>query len=289
MNKLFFYIKGHLKDHQKKTGKSYKQLILDMMDVKKPLHGEFTISALRLLTGKQTLIVKPFPKKTSKKGKTKDVTWEAQEVYCLENDKTRPKSEIEIFMISNGINFYAPAVERGRAELSEIVTPFKESLKECFELCNEVCGVLPQSLMKNGFGMIKKHLQAVVTIAESCNLATGSATIPDVPILPQPSATAPRKSRKRRAPSSTATQEQGDTQETQEGGGKDPLVSSRMDQFQCCCGLSFENRNDLEVHIDTHPKDSWACSFADCNKSYNSKGKVWKHYRQTHLGIFHHY
>ena len=117
LNKLFFYIKGHLKDHQKKTGKSYKQLILDMMDVKKPLHGEFTISALRLLTGKQTLIVKPFPKKTSKKGKTKDVTWEAQEVYCLENDKTRPKSEIEIFMISNGINFYAPAVERGRAEL----------------------------------------------------------------------------------------------------------------------------------------------------------------------------
>ena len=153
--------------------------------------------------------------------------------------------------------------------------------------------------MKTAFGLIHKHLQAVISIASSANLATGKASIPELPQFPAAAPSAPRRSRKRSAAATaTATQanegDEGQTGETgtQEGEPptKQPLVSSRMESNQCCCGLKFDTRQDLETHLDaSHPKGCWPCSLEGCGKSYSTGSKVWKHYRQTHLGIYHHY
>ena len=60
--------------------------------------------------------------------------------------------------------------------------------------------------------------------------------------------------------------------------------TTAMEQNQCPCGLLFNSREDLNTHIAGHKPSNWNCS--QCSKVYDSRGVLYKHYREKHIGVF---
>ena len=58
-----------------------------------------------------------------------------------------------------------------------------------------------------------------------------------------------------------------------------------MEENQCPCGRLFLNRDDLNSHITPqHKPNHWNCS--KCDKIYESRGVLYKHFRDKHQGLF---
>ena len=58
-----------------------------------------------------------------------------------------------------------------------------------------------------------------------------------------------------------------------------------MEDNQCPCGKLFVNREDLNSHITSqHKPNNWNCS--KCDKRYDSRGVLYKHFRDKHKGLF---
>ena len=60
--------------------------------------------------------------------------------------------------------------------------------------------------------------------------------------------------------------------------------TTAMEQNQCPCGLLFNSREDLNTHIGGHKPSNWNCS--QCSKVYDSRGVLYKHNREKHIGVF---
>ena len=57
-----------------------------------------------------------------------------------------------------------------------------------------------------------------------------------------------------------------------------------MEQNQCPCGLLSNSREDLNTHIAGHKPSNWNC--CQYSKVYDSRGVLYKHYREKHIGVF---
>ena len=58
-----------------------------------------------------------------------------------------------------------------------------------------------------------------------------------------------------------------------------------MEENQCPCGKLFVNREDLNSHITAeHKPNNWNCS--KCDKIYDRRGALYKHFRDKHQGLF---
>ena len=61
--------------------------------------------------------------------------------------------------------------------------------------------------------------------------------------------------------------------------------SCGMEDNQCPCRRLFLNRDDLNSHITAfHKPNNWNCS--KCDKIYESRGVLYKHFRDKHQGLF---
>ena len=61
--------------------------------------------------------------------------------------------------------------------------------------------------------------------------------------------------------------------------------SCGMEDNQCPCGRLFLNRDDMNSHISAeHKPNHWNCS--KCAKMYESRGALYKHFRDKHQGLF---
>ena len=61
--------------------------------------------------------------------------------------------------------------------------------------------------------------------------------------------------------------------------------SCGMEDNQCPCRRLFLNRDDLNSHITAfHKPNNWNCS--KCDKIYESRGVLYKHFREKHQGLF---
>ena len=170
--------------------------------------------------------------------------------------------------------------DTSREDFSGVVIPFLESLHETINLAKEAYKLLPNS-SQHKFGLILEHLKAANNVAKSTSLAndaakpaaaapssSSSAAVPPVP-LPLPPIAARKKPTRKRS---------------------DTAAPTRMSPNQCPCGLNFSSEDELITHINTsHDEYEWRCSEPDCGKMFRNKSAVWKHYRQSHLGYFHHY
>ena len=58
-----------------------------------------------------------------------------------------------------------------------------------------------------------------------------------------------------------------------------------MEENQCPCGRLFANRDILNSHITgQHKPNNWNCS--KCDKIFDSRGLLYKHFRDKHQGLF---
>ena len=58
-----------------------------------------------------------------------------------------------------------------------------------------------------------------------------------------------------------------------------------MEDTQCPCGKLFVNREDLNSHVTSeHKRNNWNCS--KCDKRYDSRGVLYKHFRDKREGLF---
>ena len=61
--------------------------------------------------------------------------------------------------------------------------------------------------------------------------------------------------------------------------------SCGMEDNQCPCGRVILNRDDLNSYISAeHKPNHWNCS--KCDKIYESRGVLYKHFRDKHQGLF---
>ena len=127
-----------LKDQLLETGKTYKQLVLNLCDEKKPIPGDFLIGAIRLFLQIPLVTIKPRIKEVSKVGRQKTKVWEAYDDHCIFEDEKLDKSQFKIFIAFNGLKFYCPAVKTPRAVVNKFVAPFMESLQETLDLSKNI-------------------------------------------------------------------------------------------------------------------------------------------------------
>ena len=78
-----------------------------------------------------------------------------------------------------------------------------------------------------------------------------------------------------------ATQ-QGDTVSATATSGPSPKKQAFMYQFECPCGLQFEDRLKLDKHINSEHVSTgvWRCS--KCTFSYDKRSVMFKHFRNKH-------
>ena len=181
-----YLLQNILKDQLAETGKSYKQLVLDLCDDKKPIPGDFLIGAIRLFLQIPLVTIKARMKEVIKVGRQKTKVWEAYDYYCIFGDENLEKSQFKIFLVFNGLKFYCPAVKTARAVVNKFVAPFMESLQETLDLSNNIYEMLPTSGVSSAFGLIISHLQAAHRLGSKADLATGTATITSEDIPTQP-------------------------------------------------------------------------------------------------------
>ena len=91
------------------------------------------------------LVIKPKISEISTTQKRKVTHWQATEWFCTESDASLDKSQFQIFLVFNGIKFFAPAVYTPRVHLNRTVTQFRESLDATMELAKEIINIVPPS------------------------------------------------------------------------------------------------------------------------------------------------
>ena len=95
-----------------------------MCNDKKPIPGDFLISAIRLFLQIPLVTIKARMKEVIKVGRQKTKVWEAYDYYCISGDENLEKSQFKIFLVFNGLKFYCPAVKTARAVVNKFVAPF---------------------------------------------------------------------------------------------------------------------------------------------------------------------
>ena len=123
------------------------------------------------------LVIKPKISEINTTQKRKVTHWEATEWSCAENDVALDKSQFQIFLVFNGIKFFAPAVYTPRVHLNRTVTLFRESLDEAMDLAKEIIDIVSPSEFFSAYNIIIKNLDAADSLSTQAHVATGTATI----------------------------------------------------------------------------------------------------------------
>ena len=271
-----------LKAHLAEVGKSYKEVTQELLDENIYPEPFVIIAAVRMFLYIPVLVIKPKIAEINTTQKRKVTHWEATEWFCTESDASLDKSYFQIFLVFNGIKFFAPAVYTHRVHLHRAVTHFRESLDKTMELAKEIINIVPPSEFFNAYNIIMKSLDAADSLSTQAHVATGTATIdlPEESLAPRIHPTGASTMRKR--PEGAAGHLEGE-----DNIPKKKYKSTKLGPNQCPCGVQCTDRDNLNNHIEkVHSPEHWACSYLACPKFYNTRGAIWKHYRVKHLKAF---
>ena len=269
------------------VGKSYKEVIQELLEEKTYPEPFVIIAAVRLFLNIPVLVIKPKIVDINTTQKRKVTHWEATEWYCTESDASLDKSHFKIFLVFNGIKFFGPAVYTPRVHLHRTVSHFREGLDETMELAKEIINIVPPSEFFNAYNIIVKKLDTADSLSTQAHVATGTATIdlPEEPLAPRIHPTEASTMRKRSATVSSSEGAAGHPEK--DNIPKKMYKSTKLGPNQCPCGVQCTDREDLNNHIENvHSPQHWACSYPECPKFYNTRGAIWKHYRVKHLKAF---
>ena len=92
------------------VGKSYKEVIQELLEENIYPEPFVIIVAVRMFLNIPVLVIKPKIAEINTTQKRKVTHWEATEWFCTESDASLDKSHFKIFLVFNGIKFFAPAV-----------------------------------------------------------------------------------------------------------------------------------------------------------------------------------
>ena len=166
-----------MKPHLAECGKLYKQVIKEQLD--ENIHPEpfVIIVALRMFLNIPILVIKPKTAEITRTQRRKVTHWEGTEWFCIKNDEALDKSQFHIFLVFNGIMFFAPAVYTPRVHVNRTETQFWDILDETMDLAKEITDTVPPSEFFSAYTIIMKNLDAADSISTHTHIATSTATI----------------------------------------------------------------------------------------------------------------
>ena len=169
----------------------------------------------------------------------------------------------------------------------------EENIDEAEDLINEIKDMLPKSKIKDAVIEIEKQIKFAGELLATFNMATGGANLGAK--LSQIESGGP--STLCRLPTRSPSPEKVKThtvsvppKDTDQDDNAQPTQLTytegitAMEQNQCPCGLLSNSKEDLNTHIAGHKPSNWNCS--QCSKVYDSRGVLYKHYREKHIGVF---
>ena len=225
------------------------------------------------------------------------------EWHALSSDQKKPNSD-KLFVLWNGDNFVMPCTPTPVAEVNTNISNIEENFDEVKDLIKETIEMLPKSNIKKAFKDVQKMIESSSDLLKSCKTATGWAdySLPKLSSVESGGSSAVSRIPTRRQPNPEKVKSftisipppEGKVQEELDEGSLAQAQSQcvtfteescGMEENQCPCGRLFLNRDDLNSHITAeHKPNHWNCS--KCDKIYESRGVLYKHFRDKHQGLF---
>ena len=168
------------------------------------------------------------------------------------------------------------------------------------DLIKETIEMLPKSNIKKGFKDVQKMIESSSDLLKSCKTATGWAdlSLPKLSSVESGGSSVVSRICTRRQPNpekvKSVSPPEVEVQEEPEEGSQAQAQSQSvifteescaMEENQCPCRKLFVKREDSNSRITAeHKPNNWNCS--KCDKIYDSRGVLYKHFRDKHQGLF---
>ena len=162
-----------LKPQLHKSLRSYQDLIADL-HANKPMHSgiDFYIAAARLFIGKPVLVLKPELNKDYDGSTGPHYVFKKE--FLIEEDKYIVVEKINIKLVFNGINYYAPFYTERIASLMREGLPVMRDIIRCYDDVTSLIRKLPEKKSINsGMRKIQLHLEAAAAVCKTTKLSSG--------------------------------------------------------------------------------------------------------------------
>ena len=247
-----------LKEHVDKSELSYADICEHFTNAKGTTvmshgTGDFIIFTRRLFIKQPIVIIRPVLKTKWKRNDDKHFTIE--KVFIDDEDKNLNKSEITICLIWNGLNYFAPAMERIICKLSDDLNFTCSNQIDTLERSVQLLAKLPPSGSKESLGKAILHMRAAKEILCSTQVTTGTTNVAPglamalpVPLSMHSKVMQPRlftpcpAKRIRKSGNDDNPENPGEEEDT------DASYTGRV-EGQCCCGAQFESLDSLDNHV----------------------------------------
>ena len=226
-------------------------------------------------------------------------------MFIDDGDKNLDKSEITICLIWNGLNYFAPAMERIIFEVSDDLNFACSNKMNTLERSVQLLAKLPPSGSKDSLGKAILHMRAAKEFLQSTQVTTGTTNVTPglamalpVPLSMHSKVTWPRLF----TPHPTKRiRKSGDGDENPDNPGEEEEDTNASYtgcvEGQCCCGAEFDSLDALDNHVKIEhiQTKNWTCRGMQkdannkdipCGESFDKGDKLWMHYRKKHLNIY---
>ena len=306
-----------LQPHVEKTELSFSELCEHFANAKSNsimLHagGDFIIFACRLFIKQPIVIVKPYIK--PKKKRSDDDEYGFQKVYMNEEDANLSPDDFGIVMVFNGLNYYAPAMEKVICGLSDDLTSVHTHTVDALDRANELLAKLPPSGCRDSLSKAALHMRAAKDFLRGTHVTTGTTNIAPnfavnipVPLTSRAKVTRPclfarppNPAMKRKPDQDTTGDNTGQPATNEEAQEEEKDLAEQYTgraEGQCVCGEQFRDQEQLDIHNRATHKEpkSWSCvgkkinddgQEVICGESFDKGDKLWTHFRKVHLKIY---
>ena len=153
-----------LKPHLQKTTRSYRDLILDLYDIKPMCSGiDFYFCTARLFINQPVLLVQPYLNKNIQHGTGPIYLF--QKVYLLETDKYMATENIKMRFIFNGVDYYCPFHPKCIASIMREGVPMLRDIQNLHKDLTAIMAKMPHGKSINsGLKLMHFHLSAVAAV-----------------------------------------------------------------------------------------------------------------------------
>ena len=276
---------------------SFREVMEQIVECKSHVNVHIALTCIRLFLCIPVVLLKPVWKKVS--GQPKQHT--VMEWHAVSSDQIKANSD-KLFVLWNGDKFVIPVSPTPVAELSTNLSNTEENFDAVKDLIKETIDMLPKSKIKKAFREVQKMDESSSDLLNSCKSSTGWAdlSLPKLSSVESAGSIAASRIPTRRQPEKVQSftisvpPQEGQVEEEPAEGSQSQSQSvtfteesTGMEENQCPRGGGglFANRDDLNSHITSqHKPNNWNCS--KCDKIYDSRGVLSKHFRDKHQGLF---
>ena len=162
-----------LKAHLQKTTRSYKQLVLELIEGKEMKAAIFFyVATAQMVLGEPILLIRP----TEHISGTSMPYYTFEHEYCIPEDRNIPIQDFRIRLVYNGWNHFTPFFPRHVVEVIRKGEPILRKISHALDGLKQLYALVPKKcLLKSGLRSMIEHLEAADTVGKSCNFKFGTA------------------------------------------------------------------------------------------------------------------